>query len=587
MNPDLDPRARLVGAAVGVLLCLAYVAAIAGAFGAEPWTVLVSICIAQALEPFAEQSPFVRPVLRRAQMGPAARSILRDASVLMLIANDPWANGGREHALERVVAVVMLARFVALVLHVAVRRRVLPAIEVRNLDVPPVLVFRPAWLYDDELPLRLHHITALAAVGVTLGLALHSTMLGYVTALVTAGAVGVVMLVMISHFLRSRRHPGTSLRLAVDAAVETLAPRLMLYFSGSADSTYQLSMWLSTLERLDEPAVVVVRERVHMRQVPATTVPLVCVPSATEFMAFGWSSVRVAAYVANVGKNIHMLRERGVRHVFIGHGDSDKTGSFSPFSKVYNEIWVAGPAGRERYVRARIGVRDDEIVEVGRPQLAGIEIGRPIASDDELVVLYAPTWEGWPGDPPHSSLATAGERIITSLLATPRVRVIYKPHPLTGTVSPATRRANDRLVATLAAAGSGHQVVLGSEPSLYDCFNAADVLVGDISSVVTEFLASGKPYLMANLHDLPEARFRSEFASAAAAYLLSPEGGGVEAAIAAIRAGDPLRDDRLVARRHLLGDGPPGDITPFATAIDKAVAAAEAQSDRLVTHGAD
>lgn len=587
MNPDLDPRARLIGAAVGVLLCLAYVAAIAGAFASEPWTVLVSICVAQALEPLAEQSPFVRPVLRRAQMGPAARSILRDAAVLMLIANDSWANGSRERGLERVIAVVMLARFVALVLHVAVRRRVLPAVEVRNLDVPPVMVFRPAWLYDDELPLRLHHLTALAAIGVTVGLAAKSTALGYVTALVTAGALGVVMLIMVGHFVKSRRHPGTNLRMAVDAAVEALAPRLMLYFSGSADSTYQLSMWLSTLERLDEPTVVVVRERVHMRQVPATTVPIICVPSATEFMAFGWSSVRVAAYVANVGKNIHMLRERGVRHVFIGHGDSDKTGSFSPFSKVYNEIWVAGPAGRERYVRARIGVREDEIVEVGRPQLAGIVVGGPINPDDELVVLYAPTWEGWPGDPPHSSLATAGERIVTSLLAIPRVRVIYKPHPLTGTVSAAARQANERVVATLSAAGNSHQVVLGSEPTLYECFNDAGALVGDISSVVTEFLASGKPYLMANLHNLPERRFRTEFASAAAAYLLSPDGGGVETAIAAIRAGDPLRDERQDARRHLLGDGRPGDIAPFATAIDNAVAAAEAQSDRLVTHSAD
>ncbi|HET6909848.1 MAG TPA: hypothetical protein VFH54_10960, partial [Mycobacteriales bacterium] len=133
----------------------------------------------------------------------------------------------------------------------------------------------------------------------------------------------------------------------------------------------------------------------------------------------------------------------------------------------------------------------------------------------------------------------------------------------------------------------GHQVVLGSEPSLYDCFNTAHVLVGDISSVVTEFLASGKPYLMANLHSLPEQRFRTEFPSAAAAYLLSSDGGGVEAAVAAIRAGDPLREDRQAARRHLLGDGRPGDIAPFAAAIDNAVAAAEAQSDRLVTHSAD
>jgi len=278
-----------------------------------------------------------------------------------------------------------------------------------------------------------------------------------------------------------------------------------------------------------------------------------------------------------------MLRERGVRHVFIGHGDSDKTGSFSPFSKVYNEIWVAGPAGRERYVRARIGVREDEIVEVGRPQLAGITRARATSPDDELAVLYAPTWEGWPGDPPHSSLATAGERIVAGLLATPRVRVVYKPHPLTGTVSPATRTANEHVIALMTAAGGGHQVVLGASPTLYECFNSADVLVGDISSVVTEWLASGKPYLMANLHKMPEERFRAEFASAAAAYLLDADGSGVEAAISAVRAGDPLCAERDAARRHLLGDGEPGDIAPFVHAIDNAAAAAIATSERIQT----
>ena len=72
---------------------------------------------------------------------------------------------------------------------------------------------------------------------------------------------------------------------------------------------------------------------------------MVCIPDPVDFMTFTLPDVRVAMYTANVGKTIHMLREPGVQHVFIGHGDSDKTASFNPFSKVYSEIWVAG-AGR-------------------------------------------------------------------------------------------------------------------------------------------------------------------------------------------------------------------------------------------------
>ena len=82
------------------------------------------------------------------------------------------------------------------------------------------------------------------------------------------------------------------------------------------------------------------------------------------------STVRVALYAANVGKNIHLLRVPTMKHVFIGHGDSDKLASVNPFSKVYDEVWTAGRAGRDRYAIADVGVRDDDIVEVGRPQLA-------------------------------------------------------------------------------------------------------------------------------------------------------------------------------------------------------------------------
>ena len=85
------------------------------------------------------------------------------------------------------------------------------------------------------------------------------------------------------------------------------------------------------------------------------------------------STVRVALYAANVGKNIHMLRVPTMKHVFIGHGDSDKLASVNPFSKVYDEVWTAGRAGRDRYAIADVGVRDDDIVEVGRPQLAPIQ----------------------------------------------------------------------------------------------------------------------------------------------------------------------------------------------------------------------
>ena len=99
-------------------------------------------------------------------------------------------------------------------------------------------------------------------------------------------------------------------------------------------------------------------------------------------------------------------------------------------------MWVAGPAARERYQLADIGVDDKDVVEVGRPQLApDPAYAGPPDRDGFTTVLYAPTWEGWTTDPGNTSVILAGENIVRELLADPEVRLLYKPHPMTGSVT--------------------------------------------------------------------------------------------------------------------------------------------------------
>jgi hypothetical protein len=371
-------------------------------------------------------------------------------------------------------------------------------------------------------------------------------------------------------------------------------PKVALYFSGSIDSAYQINMWLPTVAKLDRPAVVIMRERELVTEIVSTTAPVVCLPSAVDLMGFNLAGVRVALYISNVGKNIHMLRIPGMKHVFIGHGDSDKQASSNPFSRVYDEVWVASAAARERYARARVGVIDKAVVEVGRPQLDSIETARDGRGDGRFTVLYAPTWEGWTADLHHTSVVLMGRRIVQTLLeASPPIRVIYKPHPLTGTRDREVARANREIIAMIEAVNSKqrrpgrrdagvaadlnkiekelasltalrnpdeamtsrdsaesgaelvgrvdgavrswhqlywasrppgtHQVVVGSRPSLYECFNQADFLIADISSVVSDFIESQKPHAVTNSADLPEDQFRERYLTAAAAYILPPD----------------------------------------------------------------
>ncbi len=84
-------------------------------------------------------------------------------------------------------------------------------------------------------------------------------------------------------------------------------------------------------------------------------------------------SIRVVLYPTTVIKNNHMIRLPGMRHVFINHGDGDKSVTYSPLHRVFDEIWVAGQAGCDRYLNRGEGIRAAQLHRVGRPQLAHIE----------------------------------------------------------------------------------------------------------------------------------------------------------------------------------------------------------------------
>jgi hypothetical protein len=79
---------------------------------------------------------------------------------------------------------------------------------------------------------------------------------------------------------RANRHLGDRERIlaAINDEVRADRPEVMLYFSGSTMSTYQVNMWLDTVAALPRPALVVLRERANMPLLGRTTMPVVCVP---------------------------------------------------------------------------------------------------------------------------------------------------------------------------------------------------------------------------------------------------------------------------------------------------------------------
>lgn len=506
---------------------------------------------------------------------------------------------------------------------------------------------------------KMLHLDLFAMIGILVSAELDSSAAGFAGIGLTVG-LGVLYVLVLVPLVRGRRTPPKAdvVLAAVDDWLALYKPETVLYFSGSKDSAYQVNMWLETMEQLDTRPLIILRERAILNNLAPTTVPVVCVPGGVHLMNLDLSTVRVALYAANVGKNIHLLRVPTMKHVFIGHGDSDKLASVNPYSKVYDEVWTAGRAGRDRYAIADVGVRDDDIVEVGRPQLAPIQSWQGVPEGRVPTVLYAPTWEGWDGNPGNTSIVLAGENIVNRLVqADPPVRVLYKPHPFTGTVSKeagaahkritalveqaaAERAADPRFAADTAAqdrakadlariqariaelTGTGgdrgdeaeatregivdvhkheeiarlraewndaywrsfpayeHRVIKGAEPRLYDCFNVSDAMVSDISSVVSDFIASGKPYAVTDSAEVGVEEFKRQNTAVRAAVILSNGAAELGGLLDAVRdpSTDPLAQERGELKRYLLGPDEPKSIDQFNTAVANLALKAEARN---------
>ncbi|NEB20363.1 hypothetical protein G3I46_28360, partial [Streptomyces coelicoflavus] len=128
-----------------------------------------------------------------------------------------------------------------------------------------------------------------------------------------------------------------------------------------------------------------------------------------------------------------------------------------------------------------------------------------------------------------------------------------------------------------------HQVVTDARPPLYACFNRADLLVSDVSSVISDFLASGKPYAVANTGTLAEDVFRKSFPTVAAATVLTPDASGVPALLASVRhpERDELAGERAALALRLLGPADPPSRERFAGAVRELCAAAVQHRARM------
>lgn len=362
--------------------------------------------------------------------------------------------------------------------------------------------------------------------------------------------------------------------------LDSYQPEVILHLSGPETANYQINTWLESLEALDQRVFIVLRDQPLFSRVASTSIPILALKDPGELLMLDFSSARIALYPSNTGNNIHLLRLPTLMSAFIGHGDSDKSASNNPFSRAYDELWVAGEAGADRYRRSGLGIHEDQYRFVGRPQVHGIS-REPLLGDEAVpTILYAPTWEGVNLDQEYSSVSAVGVMVVKALLAAqPPIRVVFKAHPFTGQRDAKYRAVLAQIANLLddAAASTGvdHRVIKSGP--INEWFNRSAALITDISSVVSDFLASEKPYAVFNHTSLDDEAFRAEYPSTGAGTTIGRDGRGIAEFINIVTRSAP--DEQVEARAtlatYLLGPQEARTLESFRGSIDAMIARSE------------
>ncbi|HEY5845227.1 MAG TPA: CDP-glycerol glycerophosphotransferase family protein [Microlunatus sp.] len=379
--------------------------------------------------------------------------------------------------------------------------------------------------------------------------------------LLLAGAATIPLSAIITRYAVRVTVNSRRAEAATRPALERLHPRFVIYYAAVAGVRYQLGMWLPYLERLGQPFVVITRNPVTVPEITELTSAPVLVPRTDRGMSnhldsMVVDSLRAAFYVQGSPGN-GTFQRYPLTHVWLNHGDSDKQANYHPRHATYTKVFVSGQQGIDRYAAHGIDVPRDKFAIVGRPQIEEILVrDEPLPPNAPRTVLYAPTWKGGRPSTNYSSLPV-GEQIVRRLLDRGSI-VIFRPHPLS--YSDRTDTGRIQAIQALLEAdrqASGRQHVWGQQAErdwdVPSCFNASDALITDVSSLASDYLASGKPFAMVAITAAGEA-FRTEFPMARVAYVIEPDLSTLDEVLDALHGADHLASQRRAYRTYCLGE---------------------------------
>ncbi|EJF6958589.1 CDP-glycerol glycerophosphotransferase family protein [Campylobacter coli] len=257
-----------------------------------------------------------------------------------------------------------------------------------------------------------------------------------------------------------------------------------------------ISMWYLYFKKSEVNFIIIVRcpKALKLVQDRYPEVSMVYLKDKKEVDIFfnTFSSIKACFYTSNTGNNFHLFYQTHIKHIFIGHGDSDKTSSAHKFFRVYDENWVAGNAHIDRIANAGFELNGLQNVKVGRPTLFNIlkqtELNWRERFKGGIKALYLPTWEGYFQEQDYSSLEILKDNLLL-MQKIENIELSLKMHPFSG------KRLKKFLEFEEALKKYAVKIISKTQ-ILENYIGLSNLFICDISAVVSECLAANAPIFL-------------------------------------------------------------------------------------------
>jgi hypothetical protein len=362
------------------------------------------------------------------------------------------------------------------------------------------------------------------------------------------------------------------------ASLRSHDPQWIVFWAGHVRPG-QFAIWAPYLRRTRYRTLVVRNGRMAIDEsVLAAVEPMPRCAIAEPFQqVVTWleasSDLRGFLYVGSYRQNAELMDAfPDATHVWIGHGESAKKANRHRTATVYDSVFVADYGAVRRYRRGAREWIAAGACAIGVPVVEGL-VADPWTTPRPIrTILYAPTWEGGSDAADYGSLPLVAPALLGAMPALRErgVEVIVRPHPSSG----------HRLAARTALVDALLEAGARTEPDKAVAMTAADVLIGDVSGLTSEFLFTRKPVLLPIWPQLdtlldPDTR-ASEYPFA---YAWDVAATPLLERLATLETSDPLAGARTAAARRVFRGH--RTIDDAVATFDLALDAARGRAGRL------